>query len=95
MSKHVPMWINDMYRIVGNLRGLQFSWMSNLITFRCSIFADAHDRAITSMYKQAYFMGLIFAVHESTVKTAKISRYTVCHARDAKKSTYLYMDYPI
>ena len=27
---------------------------------------------ITSMYKHAYFVGLIFAVHESTVKTAII-----------------------
>ena len=35
------------------------------------IFADVHDRAITSMYKHAYFVGLIFASHELTVKTAK------------------------
>ena len=46
--------------------------MGDLVTFRGSIFADAHDRAITAMYKRTYFVGLISAVHESTVKTAKI-----------------------
>ena len=51
--------------------------MGNLVTFRGSIFTDAQDRAVTSMYKHAYFAGLIFTVHESTVKTAKISCYTV------------------
>ena len=46
--------------------------MGDLVTFRGSIFADAHYRAITSTYKCAYFMGLIFAVHESTIKTTKL-----------------------
>ena len=45
--------------------------MGDLVTFRGSIFVDAH---ITSMYKCAYFVGLIFMVHESTVKTMKIGR---------------------
>ena len=48
--------------------------MGNLETFRCAIFADAHNHAVsTFMYKRAYFVGLIFVVHESTVKTAKIA----------------------
>ena len=46
-------------------RGVQFSWMGDLATFRGSIFADAHDCAIASMYKHAYFVGLFFAVQES------------------------------
>ena len=46
--------------------------MGDLVTFRGSILTDAHDRAITSMYKCAYFVGLIFTVHESTVKTTKV-----------------------
>ncbi len=64
-----------MYRIAGKISG-------------GSIFTDVHDHAITAMYKRAYFVGLIFTVHESTVKTTRIgpleiSRYTVlmymCH----------------
>ena len=46
--------------------------MGDLVTFCGSISADVHDYAITSMYKCAYFAGLIFTVHESTMKTAKI-----------------------
>ena len=55
-----------MYHIAGNFRGVQFSWVGNLVTFRGS---DVHDRTVTAMYKRAYFMGLLFAIHESTVKT--------------------------
>ena len=56
--------------------------MDDLVTFHGSLFTDAHYRAVTSMYKRAYFAGLIFVVHESTVKTTKIgplkiSCYTV------------------
>ena len=58
--------------------------MDNLITFHGSIFVDAHDCVVhnTSMYKCAYFAGITFAVHESTVKPrkldpSKISCYTV------------------
>ena len=47
--------------------------MGDLETFYCAIFTNLHDHAITSMYKRAYFVGLIFVVHESTVKTAKIA----------------------
>ena len=51
--------------------------MGNLVTFCDSIFADAHNCAITAMYKHAYFMdlifvGLIFTVHESTMKAVKV-----------------------
>ena len=63
-------------------------------------FTDAHDRAITSMYKHAYFVGLIFAVHESTMKNmkvdpSKISRYTafamvlLCISSDHTTAAYL------
>ena len=57
---------------MGNLRGVQFSQMGDLVTFRDAIFTDAHDRAITTiiLYKHAYFVGLIYAIHESTVKIA-------------------------
>ena len=43
--------------------------MGDLVTVYGSIFVDAHDCTITSMYKCAYFVGLI---QEPTVKTAKI-----------------------
>ena len=56
-----------MYIIPYSGRGVQFSQMDILVIFRGSIFADAHDRAITSMYKQAYFVGLIIAVHDNRV----------------------------
>ena len=46
--------------------------MGNLITFCSSIFVNAHDRTITSVYKHAYFVSLIFMVYESTVKAMKI-----------------------
>ena len=46
--------------------------MGDLVTFCGSIFADAHDCAVTSLYKCAYFGGIIFVVHKSTVKTMKI-----------------------
>ena len=57
------------YLVAGKFQGVQFSWMGNLVTFRGSIFADVQDHAI---YKHAYFTGLIFALHESTMKTVKI-----------------------
>ena len=56
---------------MGNFRGVQFLQMGDLVTFRSSIFADTHDHAITSMYKCTYSVGLIFTIHESTVKTVK------------------------
>ena len=68
----VTLVMRYMYRIAGNFRGVQFLWMGDLVTFHISIFVDANDCAIVSMYKCAYFTGLIFAVHETTVKTTKI-----------------------
>ena len=68
----VTLVMRYMYRIAGNFRGVQFLWMGDLVTFHVSIFVDANDCAIVSMYKCAYFTGLIFAVHETTVKTTKI-----------------------
>ena len=64
--------IDHYHRIAVNFRRVQFLWMGDLITFHGSIFADAHNCTVTSLYKRAYFAGLTFAVHESTVKTAKI-----------------------
>ena len=52
------------YLIAGNFQAVQFLQMGDLVTFCGSIFVDAHDCAITSMYKHAYFTGLFFAVHE-------------------------------
>ena len=57
---------------MGKFQGVHFSWIGDLITFHGSIFADAHNCAITAMYKRAYFVDLIFAVHISTMKTTKI-----------------------
>ena len=54
---------------------VQFSWMGDRITFCSSIFADVHYHAITSTHKHAYFVGLIFTVHESTVKTMEIGSH--------------------
>ena len=45
------------------------SRMGNLVAFRSSIFTDVHDHASTS---SAHFVGLIFTVHESAMKTTKI-----------------------
>ena len=62
-----------MYRIAGNFRGVQFSWIGDLLTFRVFIFADASNHAITCTctYIQAYFTVLIFAVERLTAKNAK------------------------
>ena len=49
--------------------------MSDLVTFGSSIFMDAHDWAITSMYEHAYFAGLTFAVHELTVKIGPLKNF--------------------
>ena len=63
------------YCIAGNFQGVQFSQMGNLVTFRGSIFVDMHDHAVTYMYKCAYFMGLIFTDHESTVKIRPLEKF--------------------
>ena len=60
------------YCIAGNFRRVQFSWIGNLLTFPDSNFSDACYHANTCIYKRAYFTGLVFAVHESTMKTVKI-----------------------
>ena len=60
--------------IAGIFRGVQFSWIRNLLTFCDSNFADAHNRANTfNMKVTCLFAGLIFTVYQdSTVKTVKI-----------------------
>ena len=64
---------------MGNFQGIQFLRLDDLLTFRGSIFADVHNCAIMSTYKRAYFMGLIFMVRESTMKTAKIGPLKISH----------------
>ena len=49
--------------------------MGDLVTFRNSIFTDAHNRAITSTYEHAYFAGVTFTVHESTVKIEPLKNF--------------------
>ena len=45
--------------------GVQSMWIGDLLTFNHnSILVDARNHTNTCMYKQAYFAGLIFAVHE-------------------------------
>ena len=67
---------------------MQFSLMGDLVTFHGSIFTDMYGYANTSMYKRAYFMGLFFAVHESTMKTAKIGPLTNFPLYEALKLNY-------
>ena len=53
------------------MRG-SISRIDDLLKFRDSNFTDARYCIIVYIHKRAYFVGLIFAVCESTVKTAKI-----------------------
>jgi hypothetical protein len=62
-------WI---YRIAGNFRGVQFSRMAGLQSFRGLIFADAGDHAHYTLYNCIYFAGLIFADSRLSAKTTKI-----------------------
>ena len=62
----------SVYRIVGNFRGVQFSRMDSLQSFRGLIFADAHDHDQYALYNHTYFVGLIFTDSSSSAKTAKI-----------------------
>ncbi len=65
------------YRIAGNFRRIQFSQMTNLPNFRGLIFADACDHAHYTLHNRTYFAGLIFMDSRLSVKTTKVSRYTV------------------
>jgi hypothetical protein len=67
------------YRIAGNFRGVQFSWMANLQSFRGLIFTDASDHAHHILHNHTYFAGLIFADSRLSAKTTKISRYTILY----------------
>jgi hypothetical protein len=46
--------------IAGNFRGVQFSRIGSLQSFRDLIFADAGDHAHYTLYNRTYFAGLIF-----------------------------------
>ena len=68
------------YWIAGKFHGVQLSQISDLLTNRGSNFVDACNCTGTCIYKLVYFIGLIFVVHESTIKIvgpSKISCYTV------------------
>ena len=72
VSRHFGAETKITTSLAGNFRGVQFSWIGDLLTFRCLIFVNASNHTITCMYIQAYFVGLIFAVEQLTAKTAKI-----------------------
>jgi hypothetical protein len=55
------------YRIAGKFRGVQFSWMASLQSFRGLIFADACDHAHYTPYNRTFF-----ADSRLSTKTAKI-----------------------
>jgi hypothetical protein len=57
------------YRMAGNFRGVQFSWMGSL---QCFLFADARNHAHYTLYNRTYFAGLIFVDSRSSAKTMKI-----------------------
>ena len=50
-------------------------WNGTLLTFHGSIFMDVCDRAITYMYKRAYFVGLFFTVNHSVVKIGPLKKF--------------------
>jgi hypothetical protein len=60
------------YRTAENFRGVQFSRIASLQSFRGLIFADAGDHAHYTLYNRTYFAGLIFADSHLSVKTTKI-----------------------
>ena len=66
------MLLSTVYRIAGNFRGVQFSRMASLQSFRGLIFADARHHAHYTLYNRTYFAGLIFADSRLSAKTAKI-----------------------
>jgi hypothetical protein len=59
----IIVWFMQTYRIAGNFRGVQFSRMANLQSFRSLNFADESDHAHYTLYNRTYFTGLIF--HEN------------------------------
>ena len=57
---------------MGNFHGFNFSRMGDIYHFTGLIFADVHDHAHYTLYNNAYFVGLIFTVSQSSTKTVKI-----------------------
>ena len=60
------------YRIAGNFRRVQFSWMVDLYHFAGLIFTDSRAHAHYVLYNPTYFVGLIFVARRSSTKTAEI-----------------------
>ena len=60
------------YYIAGDFWGVHFSRIGDLLTFYGSNFTDAHNCANTHIMQTCLFVGLIFVVRESTMKSAKI-----------------------
>ncbi len=58
--------------MAGKFRGVQFSQMASLQSFRNLIFADAGDHAHYTLYKHTYFVGQIFVGSRLSMKTEKI-----------------------
>ena len=72
LHEHELLPIPVTYRIAGNFRGVQFSRMASLQSFRGLIFADVRHHAHYTLYNRTYFAGLIFADSRLSAKTAKI-----------------------
>jgi hypothetical protein len=66
--------VHTYYRIiiVGHFRGVQFSRMASLFSFRGLIFANTCDHAHYTLYNCTYVAGLIFAESRLSTKTAII-----------------------
>ena len=60
------------YCITGNFRGIQFLLMVDHYHFAGLIFTDVHTPAHCVLDNRTYFMGLIFVVRRSSMKTMKI-----------------------
>ena len=64
--------LKRLYRIAGNFRGVQFSRMASLQSFRGLIFVDVRHHAHYTLYNHTYFAGLIFVDSCLSAKIAKI-----------------------
>ena len=70
-----PSHFQRAYRIAGKFHGVQFSQMVDLFHFMGLIFTDGNTHAHYVLYNQAYFLGLHFAVRQSSAKAVKIGSF--------------------
>jgi hypothetical protein len=80
------------YRITGNFRGVQFSWMANLQSFRGLIFADACDHAHYTLHNRTYFAGLIFADSRLSLKIRPHENFPLYGIPDSTVTSTLHND---